>query len=133
MADKSMIGVCPKCNDRQRHVSNSQSYCRPCGRQVTRDRNKKQREERRAWIDEYKTSRGCCKCGYNDHPVALELNHIDPSEKAFTISRVLGSGYTWPTVLAEIEKCNVMCSNCHQIHTYENKHSVPKSLQPRDD
>jgi hypothetical protein len=128
--------ICPKCSDRERHVSATgriQPYCRPCGRQYTRDRNKNQRVERKAWIDEYKTAKGCCKCGYNVHPVALELNHIDPSTKEFTVSRCLGSGYTWDKVLAEIEKCDVMCSNCHQIHTYENKHSMPKSLRSGED
>ena len=123
--------ICPKCGVRERHLSTNtlQSYCRPCGREVTRARNKKQREKRKAWIDAYKLSKGCSVCGYNANPVALELNHIDPNEKKFTVSRVLGSGYPWATVLEEIEKCNVMCSNCHQIHTYENKHNLPKSLR----
>ena len=128
--------ICPKCSDRERHVSATgtiQPYCRPCGIQYTRARNKKQRAERKAWIDEYKTAKGCRKCGYNAHPVALELNHIDPSTKEFTVSRILGSGFTWEKVLAEIEKCDVMCSNCHQIHTYENKHSMPKSLRSGKD
>lgn len=131
MADSKL---CPKCGARERHQgpNHLEPYCKPCRLEYTRNRNKQVRTERRAWMDDYKVKRGCCKCGYNAHPVALELNHIDPSNKEFTVSRMLGAGYQWEKILAEIDKCEVMCSNCHQIHTYENKHSVPKSLRGRE-
>lgn len=40
-------------------------------------------EERRKLIDEIKVSRGCCDCGYNTHPAALQFDHIDASGKSF--------------------------------------------------
>jgi predicted HNH restriction endonuclease len=57
---------------------------------------------------------GQCKvCGYNKYPGALDLHHIDPSLKSFEIGY---KGYTrsWETVRAELDKCVLVCANCHR-------------------
>ena len=59
---------------------------------------------------------GKCFCGYSKCERALEFHHLDPAKKDFNISR---SGYTrsWKSVKNEIEKCILVCSNCHrEIH-----------------
>jgi hypothetical protein len=61
------------------------------------------------FVNEYKLSRGCKVCGYNKHPAALELNHIDPSSKSFQIAQALASNS-----MTELEKCEVkLPSNPH--------------------
>lgn len=58
----------------------------------------------------------CQKCGWNEHPAALQFHHRDPSQKSFTITTsVMGSPkkYPWEVVLQEIEKCDLLCANCH--------------------
>lgn len=42
----------------------------------------------------------------------MEFHHVDPSSKLFGI----GSGDTrsWETVKAELDKCVLLCSNCHK-------------------
>ena len=112
MADK-----CYKCGVNERASSNS--YCRDCNKAYNRERLQKKRD----YVNAYKLERGCAKCGYNAHPVALELNHIDPSTKKYNISRQLIS-ITMPKLLEELGKCEVLCAICHQIHTYENKHHL---------
>jgi ribosomal protein L30E len=64
-------------------------------------------------IVEYKG--GCCQiCGYKTCLKALELHHIDPNQKEFVISGITKS---WNKIKTEIEKCILVCSNCHQeIH-----------------
>ena len=55
---------------------------------------------------------GCCsKCGSQD---GLEIHHIDPSTKSFT----LGSGWhhAWPKIEAELKKCEILCEQCHIKH-----------------
>ena len=76
-------------------------------------------QARRDFINKIKTERGCVICGYFAHPAALDFNHIQ-GDKTFAISQD-------PTVamhklLAEIDKCEILCSNCHRVHTYENRH-----------
>jgi predicted DNA-binding protein YlxM (UPF0122 family) len=58
----------------------------------------------------------CVKCGYNRCIRALEFHHIIPSEKDFVISSY--SFLSWDRVKKEIEKCMLVCSNCHrEIHS----------------
>ena len=57
------------------------------------------------------------------HPVALELNHIDPTTKTYSIGRDLIS-ISMKKLVEELAKCEVLCANCHQIHTYENGHHL---------
>lgn len=57
----------------------------------------------------------CQKCGYNKCESALEFHHLDPSQKEFGI----GSGHTksWSNLQKEIEKCELLCANCHrEVH-----------------
>lgn len=59
---------------------------------------------------------GCCTiCGYNGYIGALEFHHIKPSTKSFEINS--RTKKTWEAILAEIEKCILLCSNCHkEVH-----------------
>lgn len=63
----------------------------------------------------YKGGRCQC-CNYDRCLSALEFHHTDPNEKDFGIS---AKGYTrsWETVKKELDKCVLVCSNCHrEIH-----------------
>lgn len=55
----------------------------------------------------------CERCGYDRCIDALEFHHVDPVQKDFTIS---SKGYTrsWNTVKAELDKCIMLCANCHR-------------------
>ena len=61
---------------------------------------------------EYKGGK-CELCGYNRHFGALELHHIDKKDKSFGIGE---KGYTrsWEKVRAELDKCALLCANCHR-------------------
>lgn len=68
------------------------------------------RQEFRAEMDARKAAVGC-PCGERD-PACLDFHHRDPFEKVFNIS--MGTSRPWNTVLAEIKKCSIICSNCHR-------------------
>ncbi len=71
---------------------------------------------RQELVNAYKTERGCLICGFNEDPVALDLDHLSPEEKVAGVSRLLRYA-SWEAVLAELEKCQVLCSNCHRVKT----------------
>jgi 5-methylcytosine-specific restriction endonuclease McrA len=60
---------------------------------------------------------GSCKiCGYNKSIRALTFHHKNPSEKDFGLSD-RGLTRSWDKTKAEIQKCILLCSNCHaEVH-----------------
>lgn len=54
----------------------------------------------------------CCICGYDKCTTALELHHLNPQEKDFTISATLNR--SWDILNKEIQKCILVCANCHR-------------------
>ena len=54
----------------------------------------------------------CNRCGYDEHPAALQFHHIDPTTKSFAINgnKLL---LNEQRVLDELNKCELLCANCH--------------------
>ena len=63
-----------------------------------------------------KLSAGCGHCGYKVHHAALEYNHIRGVKR-----RSIAASFTssWTLLLNEVNKCEVLCANCHNIFHYE--------------
>jgi hypothetical protein len=53
-----------------------------------------------------------CECGVDD-PIVLQFHHLDPDSKHKDVSYMVDNGYAWSRIQDEINKCKVMCSNCH--------------------
>lgn len=69
-----------------------------------------------------KKKNGCEDCGFNAHPAALDLDHLDPSTKYVTRTgrkQCPSAMVTYKTEVFELElaKCRVLCKNCHAIHS----------------
>jgi hypothetical protein len=77
---------------------------------VTR-RRKKLREMARG----YKGGK-CILCGYKKCQRALSFHHVNPKEKEFDLSS-RGLTRSWERIKKEIDKCVLLCANCHmEIH-----------------
>lgn len=55
----------------------------------------------------------CNRCDWEGHPAAFEFHHKDPSQKEFSIGSMANK--SWSVVKKELLKCELLCSNCHQI------------------
>ncbi len=56
----------------------------------------------------------CLICGYNRCVRSLAFHHLDPAKKDFSIA---GKCLAWDTIRAEIDKCVLLCGNCHdEVH-----------------
>jgi hypothetical protein len=66
-------------------------------------------------VSEIKLLVGCTDCGWAGHSEALQFDHLPNTTKAFNIS----NSYLLSVekILNEIEKCEVVCTNCHAIRT----------------
>ena len=66
----------------------------------------------------------CVICGYNKCIKALEFHHIDPQQKRFEISPCLGNT-SLAVLIEEINKCMLVCSNCHRELEYKQNLYIP--------
>lgn len=80
---------------------------------------KKREEDRRKLIDKIKLSKGCLHCGYKKDAVALDFDHLNPSEKEFNISHLFATA-SIEKLMKEINKCQILCANCHRIKTKQD-------------
>lgn len=71
---------------------------------------------------EIKKELKCCRCGNNDFRV-LEFDHKDRLQKDFCIGFGMARGYSLEKLKKEIEKCQVLCANCHRIKTWEEDYN----------
>lgn len=108
--------VCPICRETlsrsnfysRRGVPGASVYCKACTSSQTIQR---QRAFKKLCI-EYKGGE-CESCGYSKYDGALEFHHKDPSKKDFTISKSRLKIFD-DKVKNELDKCALLCSNCHK-------------------
>lgn len=71
------------------------------------------REDRRKLLDSLK-DRPCADCGKKYPPYVMEFDHL--RDKRFQISPMWSVGLK--RLMEEVDKCEVVCSNCHAIRTH---------------
>jgi hypothetical protein len=79
------------------------------------ERSRKARVKKRQWMYDYLLDHPCEICGEN-RPECLDFDHIDKENKSFNISKYRDSK-SYKDLENEINKCRVLCANCHRIHT----------------
>lgn len=103
--------VCRTCETigEDNFYQNSPYQCKPCW-------NRRTYKSAIDKIVEYMHSRGgakCSTCGYDKYIGALEFHHRDPKEKDPTWNR----GWNIKRLSVELDKCDILCSNCHrEVH-----------------
>jgi hypothetical protein len=113
--------VCVNCKElklfAEFHTDNASSdklkrRCKQC-RCVAERRRK---DTKRTFISSFKDS--CQKCD-DGRSYVLTFHHLEPANKKFNLSD--GRHYTKEAILKEIEKCVVLCANCHQEFHYHER------------
>lgn len=60
----------------------------------------------------------CADCG-DEYPwYVMDFDHLPGTIKEENISRMISNRVSWSRIRAEIDKCDVVCANCHRIRTY---------------
>jgi hypothetical protein len=75
------------------------------------ERQRRKREEARAFVFAYLSEKVCADCGEYD-PLVLTFDHVRGKKKD-NISQMVNQGYTIEAIQEELSKCDVVCSNCH--------------------
>jgi hypothetical protein len=75
-----------------------------------RDRNKE-------YVREIKEKTPCSDCRKIYHYSQMDFDHID-GKKKHNIARYANSAVSIKTIKDEINKCQVVCANCHRYRTW---------------
>ena len=134
-----MMKTCTKCKIakpiedfrfRYKNKGDRAPWCRSCFAAFERERwqsdpdrrssvkqhSKERRVRNQRFVYDYLKDHPCVDCGEND-PIVLEFDHKDRSVKAFHVSDISRRAYSLATIIAEIEKCDIRCANCHRRKT----------------
>ena len=101
-------------------------------REYTREYNRKHgREWRRKWrrkrselIQSIRLKSSCAMCGWKEHPEVLHWHHVDRKNKVCVVSNI----HTLEKIKKEMEKCILLCPNCHSWLHYQE--SAGKGFKP---
>lgn len=108
--------ICRECNkshSKQYYQNNIIKH-----RKVISERQNKIRTQNTIIVNQIR-SKGCSICGEKSI-CCLDFHHLDPSEKEYGVAQMLGTGYSLEKIKKEIDKCILVCSNCHRkIHNHE--------------
>jgi phage terminase large subunit len=107
-----------------------QPYCKNCNKayhkehynrnkKVYLDKTKDYKKANQQRLLEYLRDKQCKDCGIKDYRV-FEFDHL--ADKKANISAVMKS-WCWETLLTEIDKCDIVCCNCHRIRTLTRSNS----------
>ena len=131
--------VCGRCGEqrddseftvRDKRTGRRHTLCLPCRRyhwrayhHRDRDRFNQRRKARvagyrarnRTFLAAYLRSHPCVDCGLFD-PIVMEFDHVRGT-KTIDVSLLISNCAPIAKILAEIEKCEVRCANCHRRKT----------------
>jgi hypothetical protein len=85
------------------------------------ERKKQRQQEIRDWYRCYKSTLCCAECG-ESHPACLQFHHKDRKEKKFALGDMAGRASGLKALIEEINKCEVLCVNCHAKHHWRENH-----------
>ncbi len=85
----------------------------------------KYRKRNRQFVWDFLKINPCKECG-EDNPRVLDFHHLDPTTKHRNIAVMKAGRWGTEAIQKEIDKCIVLCSNCHRKETSEqfNHHST---------
>lgn len=115
------MALCSKCNSRPRHKH--YSWCKECHQEGTNRRKAIRRHEYRDKVQLIKLEAGCVVCGYKEHPEALQFDHLPEFEKVKDVGKLVAEPAGWQRILDEINKCEVVCANCHAVRTAQRRNT----------
>lgn len=61
----------------------------------------------------------CMDCGLSFPTICMDFDHRPSTSKKLDVSVMVGSGWSIALIQAEIDKCDLVCSNCHRIRTHK--------------
>jgi hypothetical protein len=81
-------------------------------------RSDERKKQGRAEFAAFKARLACAQCGEN-HPATLDFHHVVRKPGNRKVHRLVANGQYEAAMKEAMEKCIVLCANCHRKHHYE--------------
>lgn len=110
--------ICEKCGNKFFPLkrATTRKFCYDCVPDKIEPSGSTRRRIAKKWGIEYKGNKCIC-CGYDKCIEALDFHHLDQNEKEFNISEYGDKNLNWLELKKELDKCILVCANCHrEIH-----------------
>lgn len=138
--------VCCSCGDPKpigdfatRRGEQKQSSCKMCSSKYSRqhyEENKKayiakvgeRRTMLQQWVNSLKEGKACTDCGIRYKPHQMDFDHREGKIKG--IAEFIHDGCSKDQILAEVSKCDLVCSNCHRDRTFNRSKVAEGGVEP---
>jgi len=73
------------------------------------------------WLDSLKEGKPCIDCGRRYSTYVMEWDHLPDVVKTLVLADARRAAFSKKRILAELEKCELVCANCHRERTFGPK------------
>lgn len=97
---------------------------------LIKERKRRHKDELLAWLKELKEGSPCADCQKSYPYYVMQFDHVSGDKDAH-ISSVTGRGWSKVRIQLEIDKCDLVCANCHAERTHQRR--LERDDPTRDD
>lgn len=116
-----LIKTCILCGNEFEANTPNRQYCYDCSPRglTSKESLKHKKRKLKQILVSYKGNK-CQECGYDKCIGALQFHHRNPEEKEFALSQINlnDNNFCLTNLLIEIDKCDLLCANCHAEKHY---------------
>jgi hypothetical protein len=98
---------------KRRESGEAQRYYAKKGKEYFHEFKVNRRKRIQAFIRDTKRDKPCVDCGHIFPVVCMDYHHENGDTKLYSVSQMLDQSEE--TISAEIEKCILLCANCHRV------------------
>jgi hypothetical protein len=114
-----------------------QGYCKDCNKKYHKDHYDRNKVSYKKKAKDYKQklidtvtglkNKPCTDCGIVYPPHVMDFDHLEGVLKIANVSRMTRElGFSLDTIEKEIEKCELVCANCHRDRTFRRRNKKIK-------
>jgi hypothetical protein len=81
----------------------------------------------KAYIDSVKGTKPCADCGVSYPPYIMQFDHIVDGKRG-NVADMARSGFSIENIQLEIDKCELVCANCHAERTHGLKDELEEDF-----
>ena len=109
---QTMCRSCKKTYDKAEHQRNKGYYYK---------KNKETVVRNQLYVYQ-KLEQSACELCNDTNPMVLTFDHL--RDKVMEVSEMCRNSYGLKTLQSEMDKCRILCYNCHMVHTNQENNSI---------